>query len=253
MNHLIANGFNNTRKFIIKNSPQILTGIGISGMIGSTVLAVKATPKACELINNRKKELNKDIDYKEIIQIAWKPYIPAFCLGIGSIACILGASAINSKRQAALATACAISERTFLTYRDKVIETIGEKKEKKLRDAIAQEQINNDNFDKKQIIITSKGQTLCMDKISGRYFKSDLDTIRKLVNELNREMTYQNYISLNKFYSGLGLDGIKDGDYIGWNIDKGLIELDFSACITDSDEPCIVIDYNITPKYGFDR
>ena len=254
MNNLIRNSFNNTRQFVIKNSPQILTGIGISGMIGSTVLAVKATPKACELLNNRKKELNIDVlDYKEIIQVAWKPYIPAFCLGVGSVACILGASVINSKRQAALATACAISERTFLTYRDKVIETIGEKKEKKLRGEIAQDRINNDNLEKRQIIITPKGQTLCMDSISGRYFRSDLDTIRKIVNELNREMTHQNYISLNKFYSSLGLDGIKDGDYIGWNINQGLIELDFSACITDTDEPCIVIDYNMAPKAGFDR
>ena len=92
-----------------------------------------------------------------------------------------------------------------------------------------------------------------MDSISGRYFRSDLDTIRKVVNSLNREMTHQNYISLNKFYSELGLPGIKDGDYIGWNIDRGLIELDFDACITDTDEPCIVIDYNITPDKGFDR
>ena len=128
-----------------------------------------------------------------------------------------------------------------------------EKKEKKIRDEIAQDRVNQDNGEKRQIIITPKGQTLCMDSISGRYFRSDLDTIRKVVNSLNREMTHQNYISLNKFYSELGLPGIKEGDYIGWNIDRGLIELDFDACITDTDEPCIVIDYNITPDKGFDR
>lgn len=254
MSGKIQNGLKTIRGFITKNSPQILTGLGISGMIGSTVLAVTATPKAMLLIEEKKQELETDtLTIKETIVAAWKPYIPSAALCVSSIACLIGATTISTKRQAALATAYTLTERTFSTYRDKVIETIGEKKEKKMRDEIAQERINQDNGEKRQIIITPKGQTLCMDTISGRYFRSDLDTIRKAVNELNREMTYQNYISLNKFYSTIGLDGIKEGDYMGWNIDKGLIELEFDACVTDTDEPCIVIDYNIAPKEGFDR
>lgn len=250
----LKNGINAIRGFIVKNAPQILTGIGISGMIGSTVLAVKATPKALELLNDKREELNTDtLTFKETIATAWKPYIPAGTLCITSVACIISATTISTKRQTALATAYTLSERAFSTYKDKVIETIGEKKEKKIRDEIAQDRVNQDNGEKRQIIITPKGQTLCMDSISGRYFRSDLDTIRKVVNSLNREMTHQNYVSLNKFYSELGLPGIKEGDYIGWNIDRGLIELDFDACITDTDEPCIVIDYNITPDKGFDR
>jgi len=240
------------RGSIKKNAPQILTGVGITGMIGSTVLAVKATPKAMMLLDEKKKELKTDyLDFQDIVKTAWKPYIPSISLCIGSIVCIISATTISLKRQSALATAYALSETALSTYREKVIETIGEKKEKKIRDEIAQEKINKD--DKKQIIITPKGQTLCMDSISGRYFRSDLDTIRKIENELNKEMNHHNYISLNKFYSTLGLPGIKDGDYIGWNIDQGLIELSFGACISENDEPCIVIDYNISPKYGFDR
>lgn len=254
MNAKITNGIKSVKGFVTKHSPEILTGIGITGMIGSTIFAVKATPKAMELLNAKKEKLNVDsLTIKETIVTAWKPYIPSVALCISSAACLIGATSINTKRQAALATAYTISEKAFTTYRDKVVETIGEKKEKKIRDEIAQDRVNQDNGEKRQIIITPKGQTLCLDTISGRYFRSDLDTIRKAVNELNREMTYQNYISLNKFYYAIGLDSVKDGDYIGWNIDGGLINLDFDACITDTDEPCIVIDYNITPREGFDR
>ena len=53
--------------------------------------------------------------------------------------------------------------------------------------------------------------------------------------------------------SGAIIEAIKDGDYIGWNVDKGLVELDFDACITDTDEPCIVIDYNIMPYNDYNR
>ena len=35
-----------TKRMVYKHSPEILTGIGVAGMITSTILAVKATPKA---------------------------------------------------------------------------------------------------------------------------------------------------------------------------------------------------------------
>ena len=38
------------RNFTIKHSPEILTGLGIMSMISSTALAIKATPKAKQLI-----------------------------------------------------------------------------------------------------------------------------------------------------------------------------------------------------------
>lgn len=254
MNDKIQNGIKSIRCFISKNSPQILTGLGIAGMIGSTIFAVKATPKALDLLAAKKDELNTDeLSVKEIITTAWKPYIPAGILCITSTCCLISATTISTKRQAALATAYTLSEKAFTTYKNKVIETIGEKKEKKIREEIAQDSVSKDNGEKRQIIITPSGQTLCMDSISGRYFRSDLDTIRKAVNELNRELLTSNYISLNKFYSSIGLEGIKDGDYIGWNVDKGLLELDFDACITDTDEPCIVIDYNIMPHNDYNK
>ena len=92
-----------------------------------------------------------------------------------------------------------------------------------------------------------------MDSISGRYFRSDLDIIRKAVNEINRTMTYDFYVSLDEFYNKINLDPIKSSDRLGWNMDNGLLELEFSTCLTDNDEPCVVIDYSILPKYGFDR
>ena len=66
-------------------------------------------------------------------------------------------------------------------------------------------------------------------------------------------MIYQNYISLNDFYYELGLDPVKNGSALGWNLDSGLIELDFSTCLAENDEPCVVIDYLVGPRYEFDK
>lgn len=254
MNEKLTNFFKSTRTFLGKHSPEILTGIGITGMITTTILAVKSTPKALILIEEKKKELGTDeLTAIEVVKTAWKPYIPALALGIASASCIIGASAVNAKRNAALATAYAISERTLVRYRDKIIDTIGEKKEKEVREKIAQDEVDKNKVSNNGVIVTSKGNTLCRDAISGRYFRSDIDKIKKIVNELNRQMIYQNYISLNDFYYELGLDPVKNGSALGWNLDSGLIELDFSTCLAENDEPCVVIDYLVGPRYEFDK
>lgn len=253
MNAKLANFVKNTKGYLCKHSPEILTGIGVTGMITSTVLAVKATPKALLLLDVAEHDKGGTLTPVETVKVAWKPYIPAIITGATSIACILGASAVNSKRNAALATAYAISERSLLTYRDKVIETIGEKKEKEIREKIAQDEVNNNPVSNSQVIITSKGSSLCMDSLFGRYFKSDIDQLKKCINELNREIITQNYASLNSFYSLVGLDPVEAGNRLGWNIDDRNIELSFSACLTEDGEPCIVVDFKTPPKYDFDR
>ena len=257
MNPKLTNFIETTKGLMKKHSPEILTGIGITGMITTTVLAVKATPKALILLDEKRDELGRAYDerltIKEIVQTAWKPYIPAVTLGVASITCIIGASTVNYKRNAALATAYAISEKTLVRYRDKVIETIGENKEKEIKAKVAQDEVKNKPVSNSQVIITSKGETLCKDSISGRYFKSDIETIKKVVNELNRQMTYQQYVSLEEFYNELGLEPIKNASYLGWNLDDGLIEVDFTACLTDDDQPCIYVDYTVAPRYEFDK
>lgn len=57
MNAKIENAIKSTKNFMCKHSPEILTGIGLAGMITSTVLAVKATPKALILIDNYKRKI----------------------------------------------------------------------------------------------------------------------------------------------------------------------------------------------------
>lgn len=242
------------RGAITKHSPEILTGIGIAGMITTTIMAVRATPKALILIEERKEEIDVDkLTPIELIKTTWTCYIPAAITGGLSIICLIGASSVNARRNAALATAYTLSESALKEYQEKVIETIGEKKEQTVRDAIAKDRIDKNPVSSREVIITEKGNTLCYDAISGRYFKSDIDKIKKVENELNRRMRDEMYISLNEFYYEIGLNPISIGDDIGWNIDRGYIELNFSSQLSDDGNPCLVIDYQVTPRYGYNR
>ena len=103
------------------------------------------------------------------------------------------------------------------------------------------------------MIITEKGNTLCMDMFSGRYFKSDRDMIVRAINELNRQNVVYGYVSLNEFYSELGLAPIDIGNHLGWNIDVREIKPEFSSGLADDGTPCLVLSFNVPPDYKFDR
>lgn len=241
------------RKFASKRSPEILTGIGIAGMITTTILAVRATPKALELIEEQKEEeLVDELSSFEVVKVAWKPYIPAMVTCVVSTACLIGASSVNTKRNAALATAYKLSETALSEYRDKVVETIGEKKERIVRDKVAEERVKKNPVSKNEVIITGNGKTLCFDPISGRYFMCSIETIKKAENTLNKQMLHDisGYVSLNEFYDELGLDHTSVGNDLGWNTNQ-LIDIDFSSQLNDNGEPSVVLDYLVAPKCDY--
>ena len=150
-----------------------------------------------------------------------------------------------------MATAYTLSESALKEYQEKVVETIGEKKEQAIQDAVAKDRIEKNPVSTNEVIITEKGDTLCLDYPSGRYFKSDREKINKAVNELNRRMRDEMYISLNEFYYEIGLSGIGIGEELGWNIDQGYIEPSFSCQLAEDGTPCLVISYLVGPRYDF--
>ena len=240
-------------RVLTKYSPGILTGIGIAGMIGATFMAVKATPKALYLIEIKKEAAEvEELTPVEIIKTCWKCYIPATLTTVLSAVCLIGASTVSAKRNAALATAYSISEAALREYQEKVVEVIGEKKEKAVRDAVAKDQIERDPVTKSEVvIIDSNSNTLCYEPLSGRYFKSTIDKIKKAEIKLDRQMIQEMYVSLNDFYWEIGLDGTDLGDKMGWNLSKGYMDLSFSSQLADDGTPCAVIVYGIPPVYDY--
>lgn len=248
----IAKSFLSLKTAIKKHSPEILTGIGIAGMITTTIMAVRATPKALILIEERKEEIGAEkLEAMDMVKTTWACYIPAAITGTLSVACLIGASSVNARRNAALATAYTLSESALKDYQGKVIEMFGEKKNEAVKDAVAKDKVEKNPVVTREVIITEKGNTLCYDAISGRYFKSDIEKIKKAECELNRQMLDDMYVSLNDFYYEIGLDSVKLGDELGWNVDSGYIDLSFSSQLASDGTPCLVIDYSVAPRYDY--
>lgn len=258
----VSKFFKNAQMVISKHSPEILTGIGVAGMITTTVLAVRATPKALRLIDEKKKEEGKDkLTAMDTVKTTWKCYIPATITGVTSIACVIGASKVNLKRNAALATAYKLSETALTEYREKVIETLGEKKEKLVREKISSDRVEQNPISNSTVYVTGNGDSLFLEPISKRYFKSDIEKIRGVVNTLNERMYNDvfGHISLGDFYDELGLAQTDISEDIGWSIEKGSIKIEFHPVLCDDEnspyynKPCLAIYYVTAPKWGYDN
>ena len=246
-------------KKIVKNGPHILTALGVAGFMTAIGMGATATVKAVSLVEQRKAELEAErgepvvLTKKEVAQTCWKCYIPTAVTCVLSAGCILGANSVSTRRATALATAYKISETALSEYQEKVTEVVGEKKEQAIRDEISKDKLEKNPVVSKEIIVTEKGNTLCYDVLSGRYFRSDIDKIRRAENLINKKLLSEMFMPLNDFYYEIDLPGTSMGDDIGWNIDKGLLDIHFSAQLADDDTPCIVLNYKVAPMYGYNN
>ena len=234
-----------------KYSPQILTGIGIAGMIATTITAVKATPKALQLIDEREIKENKRLSTTEVIKTTWKCYVPAAVTGTLSVACLIGASSVSLKRHAALATAYTLSETALKEYQEKTIEVVVERKAQDIQDAVAKKQLEKSPLGGREVLVCKEGDVLCFDPLSGRYFKSDINILKKAMNDLNFRIRNEMQITLNEFYDEIGLRHTDIGEHLGWDIEQhqGCIDLQFSTQLADNGMPCVVVGHHSPPIY----
>lgn len=245
---------------VVKHSPEILTGLGIAGMITTTVLAVKATPKALRLIEeaeHAKAEKIPNEPHKltpvETAKAAWKPYIPAVVTGVTSTACLIGGLSVSARRNAALATAYQLSTTALNEYKEKVVETVGETTAKEVREKIVQDK-QDKIAENKTIIFAGDDDYLIYEPLSNQYFRSTANKIDAAVNYLNGRMIdgCEMYISLNEFLNELGLKNSAVGHDLGWSVHKR-IDLTYDDGRDEKGRPCAVIAYLQPPFHDFDK
>lgn len=250
------------QKIAVDNSPLILTAIGVSGTVATAILAGKATVKAVRIIELEEEDLRTRyknspdetkwwLDNKDKFLLVWPQYIPAVTTGALTITAIIAANRIGTRRAVALAGAYSLLERANEEYREKIIEKLGPNKERAARDELAQDRMNRNPSTQSQIIITGSGDVPCYDVWTGRYFRSDMETIKKAMNDINYKVNNHNYASLNDFYNLIGLPNVPQGEELGWS-DK-LLEIFFSTTMTDKQEPAISIEFLTEPIRNYFR
>lgn len=148
------------------HAPTILTCLGAVGVVATAVLAVKATPKALQVLEAAKDEKGEDLTMLEKINVAGPLYFPAALTGVATLACIFGSNALNRKQQAALMSAYTMLDSTYKSYQRKVRELYGEEADTKVKEALEQDEL------------VEPEKVLFYDMHLGEYFESEVELVR---------------------------------------------------------------------------
>lgn len=200
-----------SKRFIKKNSSTILTCAGAAGVVGTAVLAVKATPKALKLIEEAEREKGDELSKWEVVQVTAPTYIPAVLLGMGTITCIFGAHVLNKRNQAALTSAYALLDQTHKEYKNKVKEMYGEGADQEVKAELAKDKYKDADIDEEYEL------PLFYDEFSKRYFNAKNEDILYAEYEINKLLNTNGVVSLNDYYNLVGLDPVDYGEYLGWS------------------------------------
>ncbi len=254
--------------FADEHQREIMLGGAIAGTVVTAVLSWKAGIKADKVLSEQKKkmeDLETDTDLydeeqlkeekkqvtietvKKMAPIVAPPVIAA----TGTIVAVCAGYKSASKQIATLSALYSMSEKALADQLEKTKEIAGPKKAQEIADALTEKKVKDTPIDKNTIINTGKGTTLCLDDMSGRYFYSSAEEIKKACNTINKRMMDEYYISLNELYDELGLPEITLGEDVGFNIDDGLIDIDhiLGATLHNNETPVLVLNYDISAKY----
>lgn len=248
--------------FVGENSTTILTGIGVAGTVTTAVLTGRASIKATRLISAEEDRIERaylgngegapKMSTKEKVRYVWPLYIPPIGVGGMTIGSIIMANRLSSKKAAALAAAYGLSERAFQEYRDKIVEKLGENKATQIRDEVAQDRVNRNPVNTREVILAGTGEVLFFDNLTGRYFQSTVENVKAAQNKVNEEVFHHMYASLTTFYEHVGLPGTAFSDDVGFNTDY-ICEVQFSATISSDNRPCIAIGFAVGPTENYKR
>lgn len=244
------NVLQNAKTFLRKNSATILTCAGAAGVIATSVMAVKATPKAMMLLEEAEKTKGEDLTKLETVKTVAPAYIPAAVTGVATIACIFGANVLNKRQQAAMTSAYMLVSNQYKEYKKKVDELYGEAAGIRVREEVAK-----DHYEETHV---EEGKQLFYDYFSERYFEATLFEVQRAEYELNRTMTTREYAYLNEFYELLGMEPFDPGYELGWSIGQCLdmywqnwIDFGHEKVTMDDGLECIIITMRCEPVPDF--
>lgn len=248
---------NKAGHYLNKNSPAILMGLSIAGVLTTAWLTHKAAQKSVAQMVHKTLDNGTDasiLTAKEKVELTWKNYIPPVLSCGATLAFIIAGNSVQSRRHAALITAVTLGETAFSEYKDKMVETLGKGKERKAVDELIQKQVTDKEESGGFLGLTPREdhqEQLVFDTFSGRTLVSTVEKLNKAANEVARECINNDYANLNLFYSKIGLPEIPVGEVVGWN-NSHPMEIDLGSAVVHENKGLIAIKYLNDPKVKYD-
>lgn len=235
-------GFQDTIKGFFRsaseNSPEILVGLGVASLITAIFLAVRATPKAEELISEAEEKKGDSLTPVETIKVAAKPFVPTFVMAVTGTMCVAGGMKVKNNRHAELAATCAIAQGIVKRYEDKTEELVGKEKsdeiKKNVRKEVAQNPVVQESISRLPPSNIA-GVHPFWDPLSNTPFYASTQMLEKAEVRLNKRLFtgLEPYITVEDLYDELNEQGVYPplrhtavSPMLGWTADRGGIEFD---------------------------
>jgi hypothetical protein len=243
-----------------KQSPQVLFGVGVVGVVATTVLASRATLKLDSVLNgieDTKQKIRESegitlgdgtvydaaaqkhdlivTNTRGVVKVA-KLYAPTVIVGVISIGCLTGAHVVLNRRNVALTAAYAGLERAYNGYRDRVREEFGEERELALHHGTTTERttVQGTNgpktVEKKVVDGTRSMYARFFDELNKNWNRQpeyNLVFLRCQQQYATDMLRSRGHVFLNEVYDMLGMDRSKAGAVVGWVIGEGDDYVDF--------------------------
>ncbi len=242
-----------------RNGLTVLTCLGGAGLIATSVMSVRATPKALCLLKQAEDEKGGRLTKIETVKIAGPTYIPSIAMGASTLLCIVGIGALNKHQRVALTSAYALVDQSFKEYKNKVKELYGEETHQNIVDSIAIEKAKDVHIHSECLVTNcdlsldeyAGNKVLFYDEYASRYFESSIEQVISAEYHLNRNFVLRGYAALNEFYDFLGLEPTDYGSTVGWTItDDAMFWIDFNhrKIVMDDGLECYVIETPFAPE-----
>lgn len=252
------------KQFWKDNSATILTGLGTIGVIVTTALAIKATTKAVQIIEDSKEEKGEELTKSEIVKKVGKIYIPTILSGAATIGCIVGANVLNKKQQASLVSAYALIDNSYKEYKNKLKELYGEEAHQKVVESLAVEKADDIYIHSESLCTNcdlaleehNSKPKLFYDEYGKRYFEATIEQVITAEYHLNRNYVLRGFSVLNEFYEFLGLEPTKYGSVVGWApLDDGMYWIDFNhhKAVLEDGRECYIIEMPFAPSANYNE
>lgn len=214
----LSSAVRTVKSVVTANSPVLLVGTAIAGVVTTGVLAAKGGYKARGIIDEAQvAKGDVPLDLKEKVSLTWLCYAAPAVTGVTTIASVVGVHTIHTKRHAALAGLYAVTATKMDDYREKAEELLGSKKTQQLNDALGQSDVDRSPFDTREVVITGNGTELIHDAWSGRYFTGSVAEIEKALGDINLQLAKDGDAELNEFYDKVNLPLLNPmGSRFGW-------------------------------------
>lgn len=244
-------------KWALKNTPSIISGLAVVGVVATAVAASKDSLRAKEILD----DLPDDAEPVDRVKAFSMAYIRTFIVAAGTIGAIVMSDKMHLSKEAAALTELGICKIAASSYKEESKKLFGEKEAKRLEDAVSKDFVKQKPpmfLDVAKYYAQEGKKPLCLFRETGAYFIATMEEIEAARKELCKTITYkEGYASVGDFEDLMGMEPSDIGYRNGW-WKKGVVEDDevqFGYTTTLlSDVPVLVVTCETEPhEYYSDR